>query len=65
MYDRYGNRSQHLLGGTISTTAPQLTIDPATNRITTTGYGYDASGNLQADGLGNTYSTTPRIASRR
>lgn len=57
VYDRYGNRSQqNLLGGTISTTAPQLTIDPTTNRITTGGYSNDVAGNLQADGLGNTYT---------
>ncbi|MFY9561302.1 MAG: RHS repeat-associated core domain-containing protein [Terriglobales bacterium] len=57
VYDRYGNRSQqNLLGGTISTTAPQLTIDPTTNRITTAGYSYDAAGNLQADGTSNAYT---------
>jgi len=51
VYDRYGNRSQqNLLGGTISVTQPQLSIDPASNRITTGGYQYDAAGNLTADG---------------
>ncbi len=57
VYDRYGNRSQqNILGGTISTTAPQLTINPTTNRITTAGYSYDTAGNLQADGTGNAYT---------
>ena len=55
-YDRYGNRSaQSLLGGTISTTAPQLTIDPASNRIITAGYVYDTAGNMTNDSL-HTYA---------
>ena len=57
VYDRYGNRSQqNLLGGTISVTQPQLSIDPQSNRITTSGFSYDAAGNLIADGTGNTYA---------
>jgi RHS repeat-associated protein len=60
IYDRYGNRTQqNLLGGTISTTTPQLTIDPATNHITNAGYSYDANnvgGNLAADGTGASYT---------
>jgi len=57
VYDRYGNRSQqNLLGGTISTTAPQLTIDPASNRITTSGFQYDGAGDLTADGGVHSYA---------
>ncbi len=49
-YDRYGNRpNQNVRAG--SPPGPQLTIDPNTNRITGTGYGYDANGNITADGL--------------
>lgn len=49
-YDRYGNRlSQTLTGGTISIGQPQLTVDPTTNRIASSGFTYDASGNLTAD----------------
>jgi len=56
VYDRYGNRlQQNLLGGTISVTAPQLSIDPGTNQISTSGYITDASGNLTNDSL-HTYA---------
>ncbi len=49
-YDRYGNRpNQNVRAG--SPPGPQLTIDPITNRITGTGYSYDANGNMTADGL--------------
>ncbi len=40
-YDRYGNRG----GGSLS-----LTFNAPTNRITTSGYTYDAAGNLTNDG---------------
>ncbi len=41
-YDRYGNRpNQNVRAG--SPPGPQLTIDPNTNRITGTGYSYDAN----------------------
>lgn len=50
-YDRYGNRlSQSLTGGTAALPAPQLTVDPATNRMNTAGFSYDASGNMTVDG---------------
>jgi RHS repeat-associated protein len=52
-YDRYGNRlSQTLTGGTMSVGQPQLTVDPATNHISTAGFSYDANGNLTQDTAG-------------
>ena len=48
-YDRFGNRkNQNLLAGTTGYNT-QLTIDPATNRITGTGNTYDAAGNMTGD----------------
>ena len=54
-YDRYGNRWSQSASGTYSGTVaqPSFTFD-ATNRITTSGYSYDAAGNLTAD-LGHSY----------
>ncbi len=44
-YDGFGNRlSQTVTKG--SAPASSLAINPATNRISSTGYGYDANGNL-------------------
>ncbi len=44
-YDRYGNRTaQNVTAGSVP--APQLSFDPATNRITSAGYSYDAAGNM-------------------
>ncbi len=52
-YDRYGNRlSQTLTGGTMAVGQPQLTFDATTNHITTTGFVYDANGNLTHDTAG-------------
>jgi RHS repeat-associated protein len=49
-YDRFGNRfSQTLVGGNVSIGQPQLTVDPNTNRITSSGYTYDAAGNMTHD----------------
>src|ERR1700682_3698922 len=51
-YDRLGNRlSQTLTGGNVSIGQPVFTVDPATNRITNTGYSYDASGNMINDSV--------------
>ncbi len=48
-YDRYGNRwAQTVTQG--SGPQPNLSFDPATNRISSTGYSYDAAGNLTFDG---------------
>ncbi len=49
VYDRYGNRTAE---NQISDTPPfnQVTVNAATNHITGTGYGYDASGNMTGDG---------------
>lgn len=55
-YDRLGNfLSQTLVGGNVSTSQPQLSIDPNSNHITNTGYHYDAAGNLTNDGV-NAYT---------
>lgn len=52
-YDRLGNRlSQTQTGGTAANIVqPQLTISEATNRITTSGYAYDAAGNMTNDSI--------------
>ena len=49
VYDRYGNRWQQnaVQGGSMSS----VSIDPATNRINSAGYVYDAAGNLISDGF--------------
>jgi RHS repeat-associated protein len=49
-YDRWGNRlNQTVTQG--SGPSPQLSVDPTSNRITaTSGYAYDAAGNLTSDG---------------
>jgi RHS repeat-associated protein len=52
VYDRLGNRkSQSLLNGdpTLPVGQPNFTFDPGTNRITNTGYTYDAAGNMTHD----------------
>jgi RHS repeat-associated protein len=52
-YDRYGNRwSQTAVDGGPS---PQLSFSTATNQITSTGYTYDAAGNVSSDGF-HTYT---------
>lgn len=51
-YDRLGNRlTQTMVGGdpTLPVSQPNFTIDPATNRITNSGYTYDAAGNMTHD----------------
>jgi len=48
-YDRYGNRT----GQSSSYDSPptnSVTVSATTNRITTSGYGYDANGNMTNDG---------------
>jgi YD repeat-containing protein len=51
-YDRFGNRlSQTLTGGNLSVSQPSFSIDPATNRVTNSGFQYDAAGNLISDGI--------------
>lgn len=49
-YDRYGNRTaQSVTAGTGPSNS--VTVSTSTNRITTSGYSYDLSGNMTADGL--------------
>lgn len=61
VYDRYGNRTaQNVTGGT----APgnQVTVSASTNHITTTGYSYDANGNITNDGANTlTYDAENRM----
>jgi RHS repeat-associated protein len=55
-YDRWGNRlSQALIGGTASVGQPNFTVDPNTNRITNSGFAYDAAGNMTNDSV-NAYT---------
>lgn len=51
-YDRFGNRiTQSIASGCSAITCPtnSLTVSASTNRITTAGYSYDASGNMTND----------------
>jgi len=53
-YDRYGNRwSQTAISGCTGQTCPQpsVSFNAATNRINSTGYAYDANGNMTNDGV--------------
>lgn len=53
-YDRYGNRTvQSIAAGCTAITCPtnSVTVNASTNQITTSGYGYDANGNMTQDGL--------------
>ena len=53
-YDRYGNRwSQTANSGCTGITCPQpsVSFNLATNHINTSGYGYDANGNMTNDGM--------------
>ncbi|MBI2678994.1 MAG: RHS repeat-associated core domain-containing protein [Candidatus Koribacter versatilis] len=55
-YDRFGTMLQQTLtGGVLNSpysapSQPQLTVSATTNRITNTGYAYDAAGNMTSDG---------------
>ena len=50
VYDRWGNRwQQNITGGTGSGPAPQLTFNTANNQISTSGFTYDAAGNMTND----------------
>ena len=49
-YDRYGNRSDETQTAD-SPPSNHVTIDAAHNRISTSGYAYDSSGNMTNDGL--------------
>lgn len=60
-YDRYGNRlAQSLTAGSAPTNS--VSVDAASNRISTAGYAYDASGNITNDGVNAmTYNAENRI----
>ena len=50
VYDRYGNRwQQNVTGGSGSAPQPNLSFNTGKNQITTSGYSYDAAGNMTAD----------------
>jgi RHS repeat-associated protein len=54
LYDVYGNRTQqNISSGCTGLTCPtnQVAVSTATNRITTSGYAYDANGNMTNDGV--------------
>jgi len=60
-FDRYGNRNfvtengQTTTLGSCPTAVCNPTISPTNNRITSTGYSYDSSGNTTADANGQVY----------
>jgi RHS repeat-associated protein len=60
-YDRYGNRkAQNVTAG--SGPPNQVTPSATTNRLTDTGYSYDAAGNMTADGVNTlTYDGENRV----
>jgi RHS repeat-associated protein len=51
-YDRYANRTAQSIsaGCTMSCPTNSVAVSTTTNRITTSGYGYDAKGNMTNDG---------------
>ncbi len=61
-YDRYGNRRFNTMGsntttmGSCSAAVCNPTISTSTNRISQSGYSFDANGNLTVDGSGNQFS---------
>jgi RHS repeat-associated protein len=58
-YDRFGNRwLQSLVAGTQGY-GGQNTFDSATNRVTSTGFSYDNSGNVTANGPGTSFAFNP------
>jgi RHS repeat-associated protein len=54
-YDEFGNRTSETGTGTAASLTSSLSYDQSTNRITTSGYGYDSNGNLTAS-PGKTYA---------
>jgi RHS repeat-associated protein len=62
-YDRLGNRTaQTLVGGNVTIGQPNFVIDPNTNRITNSGYTYDAAGNMTHDATASyTYDGANRL----
>jgi RHS repeat-associated protein len=62
-YDRYGNRTnQTVTAGTVPSNS--VVVNPATNRITTSGYSYDADGDMTSDGSNSlTYDAENRVVS--
>ncbi len=52
VYDRWGNRwQQNVTGGSGSAPQPQYSFNTGDNQITTSGYAYDAAGNLTSDSV--------------
>ena len=68
-YDRYGNRTAVAAGNNTGSAVtadgiPSLTLDPATNRITTAGFLYDPAGNQLQNNTGQAfvYDAAGRLA---
>jgi hypothetical protein len=55
-YDGFGNLTQQTRVQGATAPSMSVTVNPATNRITTAGYGYDANGNVMQTPDGRTYS---------
>jgi RHS repeat-associated protein len=64
-YDQYGNRTQQIVtAGSAPGNPSPLTINASTNHITSSGYGYDAAGNMTSDGNNTlTYDAEGRVIS--
>jgi RHS repeat-associated protein len=62
-YDEFGNRTSETGTGTASSLTSSLTYSASTNQITTSGYGYDAAGNMTAmpNGTSMTYDALDRV----
>jgi RHS repeat-associated protein len=62
-YDPYGNRTNQTVTAGMAP-SNSVVVNPATNRITTSGYGYDANGNMTNDGMNSmVYDAENRVVS--
>lgn len=64
-YDRYGNRLAEVpIGGTAAMPNSELLVDPTTNHVISTGFGYDGAGNMLNDSAFNyTFDGASRLTS--
>ncbi len=61
-YDRYGNMAC-VTNGQTNGPCPNWRFDTSTNCISTSGFGYDAAGNLTQDGTGTgTHTSSPVVS---
>jgi YD repeat-containing protein len=56
VYDRWGNRTSQTITQGAPGPQPSVSFNTATNRISTSGYAYDAAGNMTNDGSYIVYS---------